>query len=210
MIETSETVYEDTRGDSGYSITASHLLEYLFCPRFTYFEYVLDIPQHEERRFKVVKGRDIHEKARKLNPGYLRKKLGVVDKESDVYLSSPKGIRGIIDEILFLDDGSAAPLDYKYAEYKERTFKNHRYQQVFYGQLIKDNFNAPVNRAFIVYTRSKNKLVELQIDEKDYDGLDRIIADLMDVVVYCKYPRPTKYKRRCPDCCYRNICERTI
>ena len=30
--------------EAEYSLTASHLLEYLFCPRFTYFEYVLDIP----------------------------------------------------------------------------------------------------------------------------------------------------------------------
>ena len=60
-----------------YSLTASHLLEYLFCPRFTYFEYVLDIPQHEEKRFKVDIGRTIHEKIRKTNPEYLRKKLGV-------------------------------------------------------------------------------------------------------------------------------------
>ena len=50
--------------ESGFSLTASHLLEYLFCPRFTYFEYVLDIPQHEAKRFKVEVGRTIHEKIR--------------------------------------------------------------------------------------------------------------------------------------------------
>ena len=34
-----------------FSVTASHLLEYLYCPRFTYFEYVMDIPQNEGNRF---------------------------------------------------------------------------------------------------------------------------------------------------------------
>ena len=86
---------------SDNSITASHLLEYLFCPRFTYFEYVLDIPQHEEKRYKVEVGRTIHEKIRKANIGYLRKKFGVKEKKIDVYLSSSSGIRGIVDEILF-------------------------------------------------------------------------------------------------------------
>ena len=196
--------------ESKYSLTASHLLEYLYCPRFTYFEYVLDIPQHEETRFKVEVGRSIHEKIRKMNSDYLRKKLGVKEKKSDVYLAGKSGIRGIVDEILFLNDGTAAALDYKYAEYKDRTFKNHRFQLVFYAQLIKDNFQVPVNKGFIVYTRSKNKLVEVPIQDKDFNKLDKIISGLLDVIIKCKYPKPTGYKSRCHDCCYKNICERTI
>ena len=64
---------------NGFSITASDILEYLFCPRFIYFQNYLDIPQHEEKRFKVQKGRTIHEDKVKLNPQYLRKKLGCVE-----------------------------------------------------------------------------------------------------------------------------------
>ncbi len=193
-----------------YSLTASHLLEYLFCPRYTYFEHVLDIPEHQDKRFKVLKGRETHKKIRTVNPNYLRNKIGVKEKKSDVYLAGPSGIRGVIDEILYLNDGSAAPLDYKYAEYKEKTFKNHRFQLVFYAQLIKDNFHIPVNKGYIVYTRSKNKLVEVPILEKDFVELDKIVTGIIDVIQKCRYPKPTKYKRRCPDCCYRNICERTI
>jgi len=88
-------------GESSYSLTATHLFESLFCPRFTYFEYVLDIPQHEGKLFKVEIGRGIHEKARKMNPDYLRKKIGVKEKQSNVYLASKGGLRGIVDEILF-------------------------------------------------------------------------------------------------------------
>ena len=43
-------------GEFEYSLTASHLLEYLFCPRFSYFEYVLDIPQREEKGLKHQRG----------------------------------------------------------------------------------------------------------------------------------------------------------
>jgi len=198
----------DIQQEAEFSLTASHLLEYLFCPRFTYFEYVLDIPQHEEKRFKVEVGRTIHEKIRKANIGYLRKKFGVKEKKMDVYLSSPSVIRGIVDVILFLNDDTAAPLDYKYAEYKERTFKNHRYQLVFYAQLIKDNFHIPVTRGFIIYTRSRNKLIEVPIHEKNFEELQKIISEILDIVQQCRYPKPTKYKQRCPDCCYRNICDK--
>ena len=64
----------DGQNNPAFSVTATHLLEYLFCPRFTYFEYVLDIPEHQEKRFKVQKGREVHQKIRKINPDYLRKK----------------------------------------------------------------------------------------------------------------------------------------
>ena len=210
IMETSEIVQEDIQEETGFSVTASHLLEYLFCPRFTYFEYVLDIPEHQEKRFKVQKGREVHQKIRKMNPDYLRKKIGVKEKKSDVYLSSPMGIRGIVDEVLFLDDGTASPLDYKYAEYKDKIFKTYKTQLVFYAQLIQDNFHFPVTRGFIVYTRSRNKLVEVPIKEKDFKELKKTINDILDVIQRCRYPKPTRHKRRCLDCCYRNICERTI
>jgi CRISPR-associated exonuclease Cas4 len=192
------------------SITASQMLEYLYCPRFTYFEYVMDIPQNEGRRFKVDKGRTIHEVARDRNPEYLRKKIGVREKRTDVYLSSPAGIRGIVDEILFLDDGTAAPLDYKYAEYKEKLFKTYQFQLFFYARLIKDNFQVPVNRGFIIYTRSHNKLVEVPIEDKDFLELENIINEIKSIIYKCKYPKPTSVKKRCPDCCYKNICETAI
>jgi CRISPR-associated exonuclease Cas4 len=145
-----------------------------------------------------------------VNPYYLRKKIGVKEKKSDVYLAGRQGIRGIVDEIMFLNDRTAAPLDYKYAEYKDETFKTYRTQLIFYAQLIKDNFNVPVNRGYIVYTRSKNKLVEVPIQKKDFVKLEKIIDEIVEIIQKCRYPKPTKYKRRCSDCCYRNLCERTI
>ncbi len=171
---------------------------------------MLDIPENQEKRFKVQKGRIVHEKVRKTNPAYFRKKLGVKDKKSDVYLASQFGIRGIVDEILFMGDGTAAPLDYKYAEFKNRTFKNHIFQLIFYAKLIEDNYNIPVKKGFIIYTRSKNRLVEIPIKDKDFSELKKIIDDMINIIQIGKYPKPTSVKQRCPDCCYKNICESTI
>lgn len=192
------------------SLTASQLIEYNFCPRFTYFEYVLGVPQREGNRFKVEKGRQIHEITKKRNPGYLRKKLGTIKTKSDVYLSSKMGIRGIVDEILFFEDGTAAPLDYKFAEYKKTVHKTHRFQLIFYGKLIIDNYNVPVEKGFIVYTRSSNSLMEIKIGAKDYMELENKIRDVISIIQKGRYPSCTKYKKSCLDCCYRNICEQTI
>ncbi len=195
---------------AAFSITATDILEHLFCPRFTYFEIYLKIPEHQEKRFKVQKGRSVHEEKSFLNPEYLRKKLGCIRKMRRVPLGSDRGLHGIVDEVLFLKDGSAAPLDYKYAEYKGMTFKNHVYQLTFYGRLIRENFNVPVNRGLIIYTRSQNKLVEVEITGQLYSELDAIIANFLAVARRGTYPNPTSYRARCADCCYGNICEKVI
>ena len=88
-------------------LMVTHVLEHLFCPRFTYFEYVLAVPERQERRLLVQKGRLAHEERRRINPNYLRKKLGVVERQFDVPLSSNRlGVRGSVDEVLTLADGS--------------------------------------------------------------------------------------------------------
>ena len=188
-------------------LTATHILQYLYCPRFIYFENVLDIPENQGSRFKVERGREVHKKVRKTNSGYLRTRLGVTKQESDVYLTDKNIICGIVDEILFLKDGAAAPLDYKYAEYKNRVFETYHFQLVFYAKLIVENYNVPVNKGYIVYTRSKNKIVEVDLKQKAFEKFEKHIYDMIEIIDNGRYPKPTKYKKRCFDCCYKNICE---
>lgn len=191
------------------TITPSELIEHTFCPRFIYFMVTLDIPQREENRFKVVKGREIHKKKAMENRAYLRKKLGVADKQSNVYLASERyQIRGVIDEVLTLSDDTMAPLDFKYAEYKQINYKTHKIQALCYCLLIEENFGKPSNRAFIVYTRSKNKLVELNFKGKDRTDLVKQIKQVIKIITTGYYPKGTTAKRRCSDCCYKNICEK--
>src|SRR6185437_14892062 len=91
-------------------LTVTHVLEHLFCPRFTFFEYVLAVPERQERRALVMKGREVHRERTQVNPRYLRKKLGVVARQFDVPLFSQRlGIRGAVDEVLTLADNTMAP-----------------------------------------------------------------------------------------------------
>lgn len=187
------------------SLTPSHIIEYLYCPRFTYFEYVLGIPQHEEKSFKVLKGRDVHDQKLERNKSYLRKKIRAVGKHLDQYLTNP-WLRGRIDEVLELEDGSMAPLDYKFAEYKGRLFETYKTQQYCYACLIEENFKCPVNRGFIVYIRSKHYLLEIPIPQADKDEVKRLAEEIRRIIEGNYYPKATRYKKRCLDCCYRNIC----
>jgi len=188
-------------------ITTSELIEYLYCPRFTYFLNCLKIPQHEELRYKVLKGRELHEKKEKTNVDYIRKRLGCVKKETSVYLASKRlKIRGIVDEVLFLNDSTLAPFDYKLTEYDEFIFRTHRVQSTVYAMLIMENYGEPVKRGFICYARSKNLVKELVYKEDDFRATRAIIDEIFAIILDGFYPKKTRWPNRCIDCCYRNIC----
>lgn len=187
------------------SITPSEIIQYLYCPRFIYFEKVLGIPQHEEKSYKAVKGRHLHEKKSRMNPDYLRKKLGVTDKHQEQYLTNNM-LRGKVDETLFFDDGSAAPLDYKFAKYKDKVFNTYKTQLACYAWLIEENFNRPVNRGYLVYTRSKSKLVKVNLTEKFKEEVKVKAQAIIDIIDRNRFPKATRYKKRCRQCTYRNIC----
>ena len=168
---------------------------------------VLNIAQHEHRRTLVNKGRDIHNLKLVRNKEYLRQRIGAISKECDVYLTSEKlSLVGRVDEVLFLADGNAVPLDYKFAYWDDKIYKTLRIQQTLYALLIEEKYNVKVNKAFIVYVRSKNKLVELPISAKLKDEARKIVVDIFDILNLNYFPAQTKTKSKCSDCTYRNLC----
>ena len=188
-------------------LTPSEVVEHIWCPRFTYFMNVLMIPQFEDRRYKVLKGREVHKRREKENRDYLRKKLGVVNKEQAVYLASPKvRVRGIVDEVLFLDDGTMAPLDFKYTEYQERAFRTHAIQVTLYGLLIEEVYQAEVIRGYVAYIRGGSKVLEVPLSDEIREATGQILDDIFSIIHTGKLPRKTANKNHCIDCCYKNIC----
>ena len=188
-------------------LTVTHVHEHLYCPRFTYFEYVLGVPERQERRLLVQKGRQAHEERRRINPSYLRKKLGVVKRQFDVPLASARlGLRGSVDEVLTLKDGSMAPFDYKFAEYRDRVYHNLKVQSVLYALLIRETFGRPVHRGFLCYIRSKHKILPIEYTDADFAEGESVLREILEVIQTGRFPQATRYKARCKDCCYRNIC----
>lgn len=188
-------------------ITPSEVLEFLYCKRFTYFLNVMKIKQYEEKRYKVQLGKEIHRKRIEENREYLRKKIPIERKEVSVYLASPKlRVRGIVDEVLWLKDGTLAPIDYKFTPYREYTFKTHRVQIVLYGMLVEETYGMPVNRGYISYIRGGSKTHEILFSEGLKGSAVGIIDEIFQIIATEKIPPRTSYKVRCMDCCYKNIC----
>jgi CRISPR-associated exonuclease Cas4 len=187
-------------------LTPSDVLEHVFCGRFTYFERHLALPEFQERREKVRRGRALHEVREATNRSYMRKRLGVADKRIDVTLASPRhNLRGRLDELLFFDDGSAGPLDYKFARDPGRIYTTLRLQSAIYALLIRESFGVPVHRGYLVYTRSRNKVVEITYQPEDFLQVSKVVAEILSVVHLGRLPRRAPASR-CADCCYRLIC----
>lgn len=188
-----------------FSITPSHILEYLYCPRFTYFEYVLRVPQFQEKEYKVMKGRDVHALKAEQNREYLRRRIGAVEKQVEVYLTNSV-LRGEVDEVLTLQDGTMAPLDYKFAKWEERLYDTYRTQLICYAWLIERNFGKAVTRGYLVYTRSKNHLLEVPISREDIASVQLATTGILQIIQKNTFPAATKVRKRCDHCTYRNIC----
>jgi len=149
----------------------------------------------------------VHIQREKTNIDYLRKTIGCIKKELGVWLSSPRyNIKGIVDEVLTLDDDTMAPLDYKFAEYNDRIFSTYRYQVVFYALLIQENYGKDVRRGYICFTRSNSLMKEILIKDDDFDRLKLMIVDMIAINQKGYYPAGTKNTAKCLDCCYRNVC----
>ncbi|MEQ8197750.1 MAG: CRISPR-associated protein Cas4 [Clostridiaceae bacterium] len=189
-------------------VTPSDIIEFIYCPRFTYFMKNLGIRQYEENRFKVQLGREKHLDKKSQNVKQVRKRIKGVSKEQEKYLISKKyGLKGIVDEIYLLEDGTHAPLDYKFAEFKEREFNTYKTQMALYSLMIEDIYNSKVNKFYLVYIRSKNLIKETEFDDKLRKMALKYLSDYWKVIKGF-YPKATASKARCVDCCYRNICEK--
>jgi len=164
-------------------ITPSEVIEYLYCPRFIYFMHCLNIPQHEDHRFKVLKGREVHKRREKENRDYLRKKIGAVKKEIGVYLASPTlRVRGIVDEVLTLAEGTMAPLDYKYTEPSEVVYRTHRVQIILYGLMIEEAYGVPVKHGYVAYIRGGSQLYEVEIDSAARQEVKTVVNDIFRII----------------------------
>lgn len=188
-----------------FSVYPSQIIEYLFCARFTYFEYVLCIPQYEEKFYKVRKGRAIHDEKLNRNKEYLRQRIGVKAKHVEQYLCN-EYLRGVVDEVLELNNGTMAPLDYKFAEFKDIVYNTYKTQLCCYAVLIEENYKVKVDKGFIVYVRSNNKLIEMEISESEKLKVKDSAKKIVDIIDKNIFPKGTRHKTKCIDCTYRNIC----
>src|SRR5699024_3601578 len=154
---------------------------------------------NEEKYYKAMRGREIHDEKLEQNKSYLRKKIGVKEKWLDQSLGI-EGLRGKVDEVLQLEDGSYAPLDYKFAQWKDKIYETYKQQLYCYAVLIEEVFGGKVEKGYLVYLRSKHKLVEVAIPEHAKEKIKKSMAEMLEIISKNKFPKGTQFKNRCVNC----------
>ncbi len=68
------------------------------------------------------------------------------------------------------------------------------------------SFEGGSGRSFVCYVRSNHLVKEVKLREKDFERAIAMVGEVLEVIQKGFYPDTTKYKTRCVDCTYRNIC----
>ena len=185
------------------NITISDVVEHAFCPKFTYFGKVLQIPEHEEKRGSVIKGKSLHATKEVENKKYVPAKIPNGTKFSELQLHSSKhGFVGKIDQLV--DSGDQIYLiEVKYA----RPFigKTLLMQVGLQATLVEESLGKPCRSALVEFVQNGRRTISLDITEEVKKSAIQELEATKQVVARETMPF-SKYSRRCDDCCYRRIC----
>jgi CRISPR-associated exonuclease Cas4 len=178
-------------------------VENAFCPKFTYYELVLNLKQHEEKQGSVKAGRKFHRRHSSTNLGYLPKnlkgrRLTEIRLFSKVHLYSGEIDEGIetAEEVILIER--------KYSDYFEvgATLK---VQLGLLAILVEENMRKKVKKAMVIY--SKKTRTEVQVDiTDDVRNLALVMLERTKKILASGVSPLADYSRRCLACCYRNIC----
>lgn len=189
-----------------FLLTATDLMNYCYCPRIIYFVHVLKIPQATTR--KEYKGREKDsEFTAKSKRTKVVKKAPPLPKLFHVYLQSDElEMKTIADSIMINErDNEAYPIQAKYAFTPRAIFRTQKLQLAMEAMLVENKFKHNVPFGFIKFMRS-NELVKVFIDAKLKEEVARCFREIREIARTERMPKGTEFKKRCADCCYREVC----
>jgi CRISPR-associated exonuclease Cas4 len=185
-------------------LNVTNIVENAFCSKFTYYELVLNLKQHEEKQGSVKAGREYHLQHSSRNAAYVIKNLRG-RKITEVQLFSQTHLfSGRIDEAIETPK-EIILIERKYSDYANvgATMKT---QLGLLATLIEENFTKKVKRAIVIFERTKRVEIQVEITEEIrslalsmLERTKQVLASGLSPIAY--------YSERCLTCCYRKICE---
>lgn len=185
-------------------LSATDLMNFLYCSRIIHFVHVLKRPQtatvkeyagrrksalfqDETRRRQLVKGMP-----------HLRRQFGLYLKSAEL------GLHTVADCVLFDDRSQLAfPLEVKYGTAPRRLFRGQRYQVLMQALLLEKVTGFRSSCGYIRFLKD-DKLVSIDTTHK-HEVLD-LFRNISHIISGECCPPPSPYKRRCVDCCYNSLC----
>lgn len=186
-----------------HHITVTDIVEYTYCPKFSYFQKVMEIPQFEKKRGTVLKGRQVHTEREKRNRGYLPAQFRGGKKFIErTFFSKKLNLVGKADQVI-LQDGHAVLYERKYS--KEFISDTLLVQLGLLAMLITEGTGEVCDKAIVEFIRSNNKQVEIPITPKILQFAKSQFDNFIDTVKNGEMPF-SRYSNKCVDCCYKRIC----
>lgn len=186
--------------------TLADIMNYLYCPRIIYFVYVLKIPQFTTHKEIIGREKDAEWRLKLKRRQLIEKQSFVKYLYGIVLQSDALALVSKIDCVLVNSFQKIAyPIQIKNS-YKPRcVFQTQRYQLIGEALLIEDNWPYTVPYGYIYFILS-NEFVKIIINKENKTKFLRILNNIKDIINQEKIPHSTPYKKRCQDCCYKNLC----
>lgn len=184
-------------------LPAKDLMNYHYCPRIIYYEHVLKSPQITT--VKELNGRikyEIFKEKSKRNK--IVREFPKLKKSYDVTLSSDRlGLITKIDCIIIDEKNKVAyPLQIKDSIRPRKIYRTQKIQIALESALIEEQLGYKVPFSFIKFLKS-GELVRVFVKGNE---LGITLNEIDKIIKSEKFPPPTRYKKRCVDCCYKKMC----
>ncbi len=186
-------------------ISASDIINYTYCPRIIYFDYVLKSRQRQTSKTKEARAGHISYSKQSIR-NKIVKKQPKLPRKYNVHLFSEKyNLQAVID-CLFLNGTEAYPMDFKQSFAPRAVYLTQKYQLAAHALLLKER-GYVVQYAYLKYLRD-GIVKKVWIKEAHIENVLKSLELIKRVVGEEYFPRPTPYKKRCVDCCFWKICRR--
>lgn len=184
-------------------ITATHIKDYIYCPRMFYFKHIMKLPYSDTA--KTIKGKEkenLFKKQTSRNKIVKNSEEQRFTKKYGLYLENEE-LSTKLDCVLIDEKNKTAfPLQLKNTTKPKSIYKTQRLQLMLEAFLIQSVLGYNSQFGYIKYALS-NELVKL--DLKDKRELFEIISKIKELIRSEALPPPTKYKKRLVDNCYRRF-----
>jgi len=185
----------------GY-LSVTDLLEHSYCPRITWFSFVLGL--RPRGTIKTEHGRRVHEEwARQPRPGQEGGLPAGLRVGSWEVVSRRRRLRGRMDAVV-AEGERLLPYEVKSTSTPARPYPGQLLQLAAYALLLEERTGRRVDRGYLHYL-GDGGVVEVEITEAAKRQVGEVMEELRQVVETEAMP-PRAPASRCRDCGYRKIC----
>ena len=186
-----------------FYLTVTDVVEYAFCPKFTYFINILGLKQFEQKRGSVSAGRKLHFKHEKNNLKYVPHEFSGKKIVARKFFSAKHELSGKIDEAIEMDD-EIILIERKYSD-NHKIYPTLRIQLGLLSVLIEENLHKPVRKAIVIFSKNTRKIIHVNIDDVIKKESLSMLNDVKKVIMTEVMPE-SDFDNRCLNCCFRKIC----